>query len=219
MEGDKFISSGNSTNPKEKDDNFFIQTDYASMRQPSSEQQRKHINDYDFNILKEDAYKEVDDKILKLEYKISKAEAEIKDLSAQIQAARDINDYDLAESLMAQKKNYEEDLASLVSMYKDASLSTKISSGLTNKISKKFSGVKDYLTSVSDSLLSRLPGKFSNLVEIKNSLTKLENINKSVDELMNMHIPYGESVEKYDQLSKYILKANSIQSEISKIMK
>ena len=56
-------------------------------------------------------------------------------------------------------------------------------------------------------------------MEIKSSLDKLENINKSVDELMSMKIPYGESNYRYDILSKYISKANSIQSEISKVIR
>ena len=47
----------------------------------------------------------------------------------------------------------------------------------------------------------------------------LENINKSVDELVSLNIPYGESLSKYEQLSKYIIKANSIQAQISNHLK
>jgi hypothetical protein len=56
-------------------------------------------------------------------------------------------------------------------------------------------------------------------VRFDESLTKLENINKSVDELMSMNIPYGENINKYEQLSRYIIKANSIQSDISRLIK
>ena len=64
-----------------------------------------------------------------------------------------------------------------------------------------------------------MPRQFVSLVELKKSLDKLENINKSVDELIAMNIPYGENNDKYRQLSSYIIKANSIQSEIVKNMK
>ena len=61
-----------------------------------------------------------------------------------------------------------------------------------------------------------LPQKFSTSMELKKSLLKLDNINKSVDELMTLQTPYGEAQDKYEQLSKYIVKANNIQAEISK---
>ena len=68
-------------------------------------------------------------------------------------------------------------------------------------------------------ILSKFPGKISSVIEIKNSLKTLENINKSVDELMKSKYPYGEASEKYNQLSKYIARANTIQAEIYKFMK
>ena len=55
----------------------------------------RRLNDYDFNLLKEDAYKDIDDDIFKLEYKISKAEEEINNLEFQLQSAKDIDDVNL----------------------------------------------------------------------------------------------------------------------------
>ena len=68
-------------------------------------------------------------------------------------------------------------------------------------------------------LIPRLPKKISSSIELKKSLEKLENINKSVDELMTLQTPYGEAIDKYVQLSKYITKANSIHAKISKNLK
>ena len=64
-----------------------------------------------------------------------------------------------------------------------------------------------------------MSGKFASVQELKQSLNKLENINKSVDELMTLQTPYGEADEKYDQLSKYITRANTIQAKISRLLK
>ena len=47
----------------------------------------------------------------------------------------------------------------------------------------------------------------------------LENINKNVNDLVSRYAPFGEELDKYDKLSKYILKANTIQSNIEKGMK
>ena len=70
-----------------------------------------------------------------------------------------------------------------------------------------------------DILIPKLPQNLTSVIELKKSLVKLENLNKSVDELMGMNIPYGENYNKYEQLSKYIIKANSIQSQITKQIK
>jgi peptide subunit release factor 1 (eRF1) len=64
-----------------------------------------------------------------------------------------------------------------------------------------------------------MPRQLSSIFELKKTLAKLENLNRSVDELMSLNIPYGENINKYEQLSKYIIKANSIQAEISRYIK
>lgn len=180
----------------------------------------RRLNDYDSNILKEDAYKDISDEAFKLEYKISKLEAQIKDIDNQIQAARDIRDFELLETLFSRKKVFQEDLQSLLEIYNDTSLSAKISGGITGILPKKlkdhFSIIKKTTDIIAERLLSMMPQKFSTSMELKKSLLKLENINKSVDELMTLQTPYGEAQDKYEQLSKYIVKANNIQAEISK---
>ena len=70
-----------------------------------------------------------------------------------------------------------------------------------------------------NTLISKLPRKIASVFAIRNSLSKLANINKSVDDLMRYKYPYGEAATRYEQLSKYIAKANSIQSEIYKFIK
>ena len=75
------------------------------------------------------------------------------------------------------------------------------------------------MSSILEFFVSRVPGKLSSFFEIKNSLNKLENISKSVDELMKVQYPYGESESRYEQLSKYIAKANSLHANITKFIK
>lgn len=200
---------------EQADNNFFLTPEIGKRHGEAV----KHLNDYDYNILQEDAYRDVTDEMFKLEYKISKIEDDIKELHNQIQAAKDIRDFTLVEVLFNRKKVLEEDLENLVKIYNDASLSAKISGNITGKYKQYISALKQSFQNAFDIFISKLPGKFSAIPELKKSLQKLENINKNVDELIAMQASYGEFGDKYEQLSKYIIKANNIQAEISKYIR
>lgn len=223
MDKDTFVSTKNNI-PKNQpdnvdDNNFFTQTDKDSLFNIMPSEPSRRLNDYDYNILKEGAYRDVDDEIFKLEYKIAKTEEEIKELEEQILSANEIYDYYLADNLTARKTKLEDELRTLTQIYKEASISAKISGGFASKIKKDLSPIRKTVNALTDFVISKLPGKFSSILSVRQSLKKLENINRSVDDLMKYQYPYGEAGEKYEQLSKYIAKANSIQSEIYKFMK
>ena len=202
--------------------NFFLQGENSVSSDYVQEPSRR-LNDYDFNLLKEDAYKDVSDELFKLEYKISKLEDEYHDIDNQIQSARDISDYDTVEHLTNRKRQIYEDLEILSKIYNEKSLSTKISGGIFNILSPRLRSqvkkINSQLKVLHDIIISKLPGKFASVQEIKQSLNKLENINKSVDELMTMQTPYGESIDKYEQLSRYITRANAIQAKIARTLR
>ena len=200
------------------DENYFFLGNNDVDNAGGSEPVRR-LNDYDYNILKEDAYKDISNELFKLEYKISKIEAELQSLDSQIQSARDISDYDTIEVLSNRKRVLQNDLDGLVEIYNDKSLSAKISGGIFNTFKSKFNKLNKAFNSFKDTIISNLPGKFSTVVELRQSLNKLESINKNVDELMTMRTPYGEAGDKYEQLSKYIARANMIQAQISRSLK
>ena len=202
--------------------NFFIQQE-DSFNYFAENKTSRRLNDYDYNILKDEAYKNMQNELLKLEYKISRLEQEIEFTNAQIQAAKDILDFEQAENLTLRKKTLIEEKEKSLKIYNDKSISAKISGGLTDFFSPigkgKFLNIKKLLELVNQSILPHLPKNITYAFELKESLKKLENINRSVDELMTLQTPFGESGDKYIQLSKYITKANSIQSEINKLIK
>ena len=202
------------------DNNFFINEENpntSSFRQSVS---TKRLNDYDFNILKDEAYRDISDDIFKLEYKISQMEEDLKMLDIQIKTAQEINDFSTIQKLTEKKNILIYDLSKIKNDYHDKSVSTKLSSGITDVISNNNLGnlfkIKPILNKFINFTLSKIPTKLSNFLEFKQSLDTLKNISKNVDDLMTMQIPYGEADLKYQQLSKYIVKANIIQSEISK---
>lgn len=228
MEGDVFISNNSQKQISSEEKTFSFENSNFFLGQEDSSQglvpdSGRRLNDYDFNILREEAYKDVTDELLKLEYKISRAEEDLKNLDSQIDAAYEINDMELAGTLTARRSVLATDLEHLYEIYNDKSLSARISGGITgflkNKFNEKFGEAKTTLDGFVEKFSAYLPQKFSNIFELKKSLSKLESINKSVDELMTLQTPYGEAYDKYDQLSKYILKANSIQADIAKNMR
>lgn len=182
----------------------------------------RRLNDYDFNILKDGAYKDINDDTFKLEYKISKTEEEISLIEAQISAAGEINDFNKVEELKNKLAYLKDEYKTLLALYNEKTLSAKItdfSSNIIKKIWNKNKSLNDSSSSLYDIIISKLPKRIASILKIKKSLNLLENINKSVDELVTMTIPYGENIDKYQQLSKYIIKANAIQSEISGYLK
>ncbi len=116
--GDIFQVSGNSSF-KENENNFFLSDSVAKPLYQDITEPARRLNDYDFNLLKEDAYKDVSDDLFKLEYKISKVEEDIQSLELQIQAAKDIQNYELAGELSGRQIIMKEDYEALVAMYKE----------------------------------------------------------------------------------------------------
>ena len=136
-----------------------------------------------FNIiLKEDAYKDISDDLFKLEYKISKTENEIKSLNTQLQAAIDINDTGLVAELEERVKLAKEDYESLVAIYNDKSLSARVSGSISNlfseQIKTKYSYLRIKLNEISQKYICKLPKPILSIIELKQSLNKLENINQ-----------------------------------------
>lgn len=212
-------------NNNSSSENFFLsgETDSLIAFPQYSSEPTKRLNDYDSKLLEEDAYKEVTDDLFKLEYKINKIESEIKILDKQLAAAKEIDDYELIEDITNRKINLENEFKSLLAHYSNRSISAKISDTILSlfklKLKNQFRAKDCESPKLTDKILSKLPKQISALLTLKDSLKTLENLNKSVDELMSMNIPYGEDFNRYTQLSKYIIKANSIQAEIAKNIK
>ena len=166
------------TKKQQDKDNFFLFDDKKKIKTFNSKpsESTRRLNDYDFNLLKEDAYKDVSDDIFKLEYKISKTEEEIKSINTQILAAEDIQDTDTIEILKNRKQLLEDDYEALVEMYNDKSLSAKItdsfSSLLTDGMKTKINDIQLQISKYTNVFISKLPKRFSKILELKKSLSK-----------------------------------------------
>ena len=64
----------------------------------------------------------------------------------------------------------------------------------------------------------KISKKVNSVVTLSDSLEQLSQISKSVDELVDMNVPYGEKVQNYEKLTEYLNQANMIHSKITKSM-
>jgi len=178
------------------------------------------FNDLDSNLIEETAYREVKDETFQLEYRINQLEDNLKNIAKQIIAAKEINDFQKIDILTIKKHQDELELNRLYKKYSEQGFSARLSGGITNLITprpKKNTDTADkVLEFISEKILSKLSKKFNSCRTLKLALSKLDNINKNVDELVSMTIPYGEGPSKYERLSDYLSRANSIQYKISK---
>ena len=223
MNANDFDKSFNPFSESIPEENFFVQNSEQNFFSTNNFAQGKRLNDYDLNILKDEAYRNIKDELLKLEYKISMIENELSEIDSQILVAKDIRDFEKIEFLYNRKRILQKDYQEFLNMYNETRITARISGGITNVVSsqikEKITSLKKMMNLITQSVVSKLPGNMSSIFELKESLRRLKSINKNVDELMTMQIPYGENGEKYSQLSKYITKANSIQSDINKLIK
>ncbi len=180
------------------------------------------LNDLDSNLFSESAYKGVDDEVFQLEYKINRTENKLKRIQSSIASASAINDFQQLKILNEKKYQYERELKNLYESYNSKGLSSRLSGGILNIVTKtpqKSTGIiqkaAEYLW---EKVFSKLSDRFDSALYVKDALIKLENINKNVDDLVSMQTPYGEASEKYVRLLQYLNKANTIQYQISQMV-
>ena len=90
---------------------------------------------------------------------------------------------------------------------------------LNETIKEKMPVIYKVQSFISRKILAKVSKKVNSVVTLSDSLEQLSEISKSVDELMDMNIPYGEKIQNYDKLTKYLNKANIIHSKISKSLR
>ena len=206
------------------DTNFFASNPEKSADTNKKEisTQSGRINDYDSTILENNAYQEISNEMFKVEHKIELLEQSLLKINSEIDALQSLGYAIQISNLEERKQKIEQELAELNKKYSELGFSAKISGQIasvvnftSNKKTSTFSKIKKF---VSKKILAKISKKFNYSQNMKEALDKLSNINSSVDELINMKIPYGETINRYDRLTAYLNKANVIHSQISRNM-
>ena len=193
---------------------------HMEITKPDEPSQHSRLNALDAKLLIDDAYKGIEDENFKSEYQIEKLENELKSINDEIERAKAINDFQKADVLTMRKHATQARLDELYANYNKSDVTTKLSGGLTSIINphptfitKAFAACKNF---ISEKVLPKISKKYNSGQNIKNALTKLETLNKNVDEIVTTQTPYGEADERYDMLSEYLNRANVIHFSISK---
>ncbi len=204
-------------------DNFFAQNSDSNKNdsKQKSPTQGSRINDLDSNILENNAYQTISDEMFKIEHKIGLLEATLAKLTNEIEALQSLGYTMQISELVERKEKIEQELADLNKKYSDLGLSAKISGQIASAVnftSKSKYTVSQLKTFISKNILAKISKKFDYSQNMKEALEKLSNINTSVDELIKMQAPYGETPKRYEKLTAYLNKANVIHSQISRNM-
>jgi len=178
------------------------------------------LNDLDSTILENEAYQNLDDEVFKTEYKINRLEAELKSVNEEIERAKSIKDFQRADILIMRRRAIESQLKNLNEKYGKSNIATKLSGGITSMMHRKPNIVtntaKKCINFMSNKILPKISKKYDSGMTIKSALTKLETLNKNVDEIVTTQAPYGEAEDRYEMLSEYLNSANVIHYNISK---
>jgi len=187
--------------------------------QPAASKQTnpiKRLNGYDSTILNSS---NVDDSTedLSIDYRIKEKEAAIKDLDAKIKIADTYGTQNEALSLKAKRQRIVEEMDTLrkQQLYGGRVLGEKFSH---QKFKQKMPVIYRIQEFISRYILAKISKKINSVVTLTDSLEQLSEISKSVDELIEMNVPYGEKTKNYEKLTKYLNQANVIHSKISKSM-
>ncbi len=181
---------------------------------------QKRLNGYDSTILNSSKFDKAEEQELSIDYRIKEKENAIKELDEKIKLADNYGTQNEALGLKAKRQRYLQELSSLEKqrMYGGRVLGDK-EKILHNTLKEKLPFIYKLQTFVSRKILAKISKKVNSVVTLSDSLEQLSQISKSVDELMDMNIPYGEKSKNYDKLTQYLNKANVIHSKISKSLR
>ena len=184
---------------------------------------KKRLNAYDSTMLEDAAYNVLDDTELKLEKRIEKIEATLKDVNEKIVVAETIKDIPALEELNLQREILIRNLENVKLEYQSKNIDTKMTSVLV-KIMEFPQKFKIWLKKQFKLVLrrSKLLKNFTPFVRsmaVRDTIGRLDKINKSVDELVSMRVPFGEQEARYETLVNHLSRAGILHSQILKELK
>lgn len=196
--------------------NFDPEKVQTQMPSSSATNPIKRLNGYDSAILNQTNFNEPEGEELSIDYRIKEKEAVVKDLDAKIKVADNYGTQNEALGLKAKRQRILQELDTLrkQQMYGGRVLGENVPYHQAFK--EKMPLIYKVQSFVSRQILAKVSKKVNSVVTLSDSLEQLSKISKSVDELVEMNVPYGEKVQNYEKLTEYLNQANVIHSKISK---
>lgn len=181
---------------------------------------QKRLNSIDTSMLEDVAYTVLDDENLKLEKKIEDTEKILKELTEKLIVADTIQDIERKKELIYQRKALLTQRTNLLEQYKTKNVLTQFTTIYTKLIklpyilNEKFR--KKIKKIVKNSVILKKIKPLMRTIIVRDTLNRLHKINKSVDELVMMKVPFGEQEAKYDALINHLSRATALQAQIRK---
>ena len=177
----------------------------------------QRLNGYN-NIMINSVVESANDDVVTLGVEIAKREDELEELRNKIAATERLGKLPDVIKLKIKEKELEHEISQMKSTFAQKKSITK--PVLQNKLKKKqdMPIIRAIQRFISRKILAKLSKKFNSIMQLSDSLEMLAGINRSVDELIEMKVPYGESIENYQKLTSYLYRANKIHSQILKSM-
>ena len=174
----------------------------------------------DSTMLEDAAYQILDNEDLKLEKKIEILENDLQDINEKLIVAKAVRDNNKFVELTKQKSILKQNIESLKKEYKLSNVDTMFTSVVTKalRIPEKFKKQikKSMMNFLRNSkLLKKITPLFRALL-VRDTIGKLNKINKSIDELVKMQIPFGEQESRYKTLVKHLSTAGALHAQILK---
>ena len=180
----------------------------------------KRINTTDNAMIEECAYKVIDDPGLKLETKLENCERALAQVNEKLSVAQTVQDIKAQKELLYKKNRLEKNLTALKKQYSEHSFETGMVSFYTKMILAPQKLKTNFLRLLKNLLIhSKFLRQFKPLaraLSVRETIGKLNKINRSVDELVKMKIPFGEQEEKYETLVNHLQRAGALHSQILK---
>jgi hypothetical protein len=176
----------------------------------------KRINGYDSAILNKANFEENETDELSIEYRIKEKESIIKDLDGKIKVADNYGTQNEALGLKAKRQRILQELDTLKKQQMYGGRVLGETKHFHQNFKEKMPMIYKMQEFISRQILSRVSKKVKSVVTLTDSLEQLNEISKSIDELADINIPYGEKIQNYEKLTHYLNQANIIHSKISK---
>jgi len=191
----------------------------------SFEQFKKRLNDYDTNIMEQNAKNSIKDQSLKIELQIQETERELEKIQEHIDLIKTLKiDYDKTklDILIENKKILDNKLNEQKEIYKKLGLTYNIADVLSEtltKTEKKFNFNNIITNNPVYKFIQEAVPALKNKIMLKNEIGSFVLLNKKLKEFAsNKAVPFGESESNLKHFTYLFDKANQIDAKIKKML-
>lgn len=174
----------------------------------------KRLNAFDIDILDNSSCLNSDDEKLSLKDRIENLDNVSDNIDEKIEFAKSNSNFELVQRLELEKEQVRLKIENLKKELASKNILNKF-----NFLNEESRQKLDMFVKSSQTVVEKIFEPLIPKSKIKATLSKLNKINKNVDELVKLQIPYGEEEERYKILASHLAKASHLHARISKELK